>query len=233
MKKRLPIIAVFACAILVMLVLLFMPEKEAIKDTDGDGFADDIDQCIDKPFKTNNGCPEEALPQAQNKEDRDGDGFFLTNMSGKSDDNDSDPCVPKDTCRFCDLDKDGLTLQEERVKQTNPKKSDTDGDGISDYTDACPIIFGHKNNNGCKIDLPLDFTADAYSVSWNPEINDYATSVNLRFKGYRAPVYMQSSYAASEIRKVIGASKTIIELEIELINPKAINLIGNTTINFK
>jgi hypothetical protein len=229
MKKRLPIIAVFTCAILVMLVLLFMPEKEAVKDTDGDGFADNIDQCIDKPCKTNNGCPE--VPP--NKEDRDGDGFFLTNMSGKPDVNDSDPCVPNENCPICDLDKDGLTLQEERVKQTNPQKSDTDGDGISDYTDSCPIVFGHKNNNGCKIDLPLNFMVEANNVTWNPEINEYASSVNLRFKGFLVPVNMQSSYPASEIRKTIRATKTNIELEVELINPKAINLIGNTTINFK
>jgi formylglycine-generating enzyme required for sulfatase activity len=36
-------------------------KKELPKDTDGDGYTDDIDGCIDKYSKTNNGCPEDSL----------------------------------------------------------------------------------------------------------------------------------------------------------------------------
>ena len=228
MKKRLPIIAVFACAILVMLVLLFMPEKEAIKDTDGDGFSDNIDQCIYKPCKTNNGCPE--VPP--NKEDRDGDGFFLTNMSGKSDDNDSDPCVPNENCPICDLDKDGLTLQEERVKHSSPNKTDTDNDGISDNLDDCANVYGHPDNNGCKVVIPLNFIADDDFVEWNIEVKEYASSMSLWVEDIEIPVDGLNFFNGKTIGKKLKENGTmrgrtsLVRLVVNLNNPQAVTLTG-------
>ena len=239
MKKRLPLIAVFVCAIAVFLVLLFMPKAEVVPDSDNDGFADNIDQCIDKPSKSNNGCPDEELPQAENKEDRDGDGYFLTNLQGEADPNDSDPCVPKKNCPICDLDKDGLTLREEQIKKTDPNKVDTDGDGISDNIDACATEYGHGDNNGCKILLSLDFKVDNYGVVWNNEINEYASSISLEINDVSINLASStSSLSRSEIMKkmceyypknIRKGQRLTVRLNTILKDPKAISLTGNSS----
>lgn len=206
MKKRLPIIAVFVCAIAVVLVLLFMPEAEKAADRDNDGFPDEIDRCPNKPSKSNNGCPEEELPPAQNKDDKDGDGVLLTDLKRKGDANDADPCVPNENCPICDFDKDGLTLKEEGLKKTDPKKRDTDGDGINDNLDACGTEYGHKDNNGCKVVLSYNFKAGKQTVEWNDDINNYALNIILRVDDQEYPVLGMSSFNGKNIREDVKKS---------------------------
>lgn len=100
------------------------------KDTDGDGYPDEIDLCPTekedgKPPKPDDGCP---APK-----DRDGDGI--------PDDVDKCPDQPED--------KDGI-----QDADGCPEK-DADNDGIPDVQDACPLLAGDKNpdpkKNGCKI----------------------------------------------------------------------------------
>ena len=99
------------------------------KDTDGDGYPDDIDQCPTekedgKPPNPDDGCP---APK-----DRDGDGI--------PDDVDKCPDQPED--------KDGI------MDDDGCPEKDADNDGIPDTEDACPLVPGVKNadpkKNGCK-----------------------------------------------------------------------------------
>lgn len=100
------------------------------KDTDGDGYPDDIDLCPDekedgKPPRPDDGCP---APK-----DRDGDGI--------PDDMDKCPDQPED--------KDGIQDAD------GCPETDADNDGIPDKEDACPLLAGDKSpdpkKNGCKI----------------------------------------------------------------------------------
>jgi outer membrane protein OmpA-like peptidoglycan-associated protein len=99
----------------------------ADKDTDGDGFPDDIDQCPTikedgKPPYPDDGCPDL---------DRDDDGI--------PDARDKCPDVPED--------KDGIEDED------GCPEDDADKDGILDAEDACPLEKGVKNDdpkkNGC------------------------------------------------------------------------------------
>jgi hypothetical protein len=47
-----------------------------------------------------------------------------------------------------DIDGDGLTNAIEAAIKTDPRKADTDGDGVKDGADACPTVAG-KGANGC------------------------------------------------------------------------------------
>lgn len=99
------------------------------KDTDGDGYPDDIDLCPTekedgKPPNKSDGCPATV--------DRDGDGI--------PDNVDKCPDDPED--------KDGI-LDSDGCPET-----DADNDGIPDKEDACPLMPGDRNpdpkKNGCK-----------------------------------------------------------------------------------
>jgi outer membrane protein OmpA-like peptidoglycan-associated protein len=100
------------------------------KDSDGDGYPDDIDLCPNekedgKPPRPDDGCP---APK-----DRDGDGI--------PDDMDKCPDQPED--------KDGIQDAD------GCPEVDADSDGIPDKEDACPLLKGDKSpdpkKNGCKI----------------------------------------------------------------------------------
>jgi outer membrane protein OmpA-like peptidoglycan-associated protein len=100
---------------------------EADRDTDGDGFPDDIDQCPTvkedgKPPFTDDGCPDLDI---------DDDGIL--------DKVDKCPTVPED--------KDGIEDED------GCPEDDADSDGIKDIEDACPTEKGVKNEdpekNGC------------------------------------------------------------------------------------
>ena len=102
-----------------------MPEDTTpvIGDRDGDGIADDVDQCPDEAedvdtFEDDNGCPDP---------DNDGDGVL--------DVNDGAPMDPEDMDSF--QDEDGVP------------DPDNDGDGVLDVDDQCPNEVGDPANNGC------------------------------------------------------------------------------------
>ncbi len=89
--------------------------EPSIGDSDGDGYRDDVDQCINDPedfdgFQDDDGCSEP---------DNDRDGIL--------DADDHCPLIPED--RDGDADSDGCPEGQE---------SDRDGDGIIDRADQCP-----------------------------------------------------------------------------------------------
>lgn len=95
-----------------------------------------------------------------------------------------DPCASSIDDPACDQDSDGLTNNEEALIGTNPKLSDTDGDGVSDgedgvnssmAKDAClPLqatnYVGYNNTNStwriddCDEDGALNGEEDDYTM---------------------------------------------------------------------
>jgi OOP family OmpA-OmpF porin len=99
------------------------------KDTDGDGYPDEIDACPTEKEDGQKPEPDDGCPAPK---DRDHDGI--------PDDADKCPDDPEDKDGI--MDGDGC-----------PEK-DADNDGIPDTEDACPLVPGVKNadpkKNGCK-----------------------------------------------------------------------------------
>jgi outer membrane protein OmpA-like peptidoglycan-associated protein len=101
------------------------------KDTDGDGIADNVDACPDKPedfdgVEDEDGCPE-------GPRDRDGDGIVDS----------------LDRCPDQPEDKDGVEDEDGCPDETK----DRDGDGIADAVDRCPDQpedkDGFQDDDGC------------------------------------------------------------------------------------
>lgn len=116
--------------------------QNKLKDRDGDGLKDDVDECPDTPGPIeNNGCP---------WKDTDGDGIL------DKDDNCPNEAGPKENngCPWKDSDGDGVLDKDDDCPNTPGLKEykgcpDTDGDGIIDQNDRCPNQPGSKENKGC------------------------------------------------------------------------------------
>jgi len=146
--------------------VLPMPEV-IILDTDGDGVADDDDQCPEiRGIAAMNGCP-----------DTDGDGITdseddcplvagLQNLNGCPDTDGDGISDAKDACptevgvaRFggCpDVDRDGDGVVNAKDKCPDVAGAiitygcpDRDADGVSDAQDKCPDTAGPADNGGC------------------------------------------------------------------------------------
>ena len=120
-------------------------------DSDGDGFLDRVDRCVQVPGVSPDGCP--PPPPV----DTDGDGFIDT------EDNCIDvPGTAPDGCP----DSDGDTFKDPvdkcpQVPGTVPDgcpSPDTDGDGILDAKDSCIDLpetkNGYKDRDGCPDEVP-------------------------------------------------------------------------------
>jgi hypothetical protein len=202
MKKRLPTIVVFGGTLLVGLFImlwpsLFPPQKE--KDSDMDGFVDNIDKCDNDYSKTNNGCPE---PIAKNGNDLDGDGYFsgFQKDPSKKDNDDDNPCIPNKNCELCDLDKDGLNFAQETQQGSDPENPDSDGDGVKDGQDKCVNRSGVAETNGCPIVLEADLDHKGKTIFWNPKLVAYTSNLQLT-------VYDMADNEQLSSENVTGSSK--------------------------
>jgi gliding motility-associated-like protein len=93
----------------------------------------------------------------------------------------SDPCdynpesqlvdYISDAWKAADCDGDGLTNGEELILGTNPLNTDTDGDGIPDNLDQCPLAPGF-NGMGCPITTDLNVTDINVPVKGSVATND-------------------------------------------------------------
>jgi len=141
-KRLLPLLVLILASSCVLLWVFWpnnLPSKEL--DRDNDGIIDRNDLCPDKAGTTkNNGCPEIMA----NEKDFDKD-----KIGNKSDPDDSDPCIPNNRCDLCDSDGDGWNYSMEIKNKTDPFLEDTDGDGIKDPLDKCPLKKGNIKDNGC------------------------------------------------------------------------------------
>ncbi len=151
-KKYVPLIAILLVVFGVLLIIFIPKSNEFDIDTDKDGVKDKVDLCDTVPgLATNNGCPGVII----NEKD-----FDLDGVGKNSDPDDRNPCVPNINCELCDLDSDGWNLKKEKIVGSDPKKKDTDNDGINDPTDNCPLKKGILANNGCPVDSDRDGVMD-------------------------------------------------------------------------
>lgn len=126
--------------------------KPGPKDTDGDGFMDPEDKCVDEPGVAPDGCP---------IRDKDGDGF-LDNVDACID----EPGVAPDGCPIRDKDGDGFLddvdacIDEAGVAPDGCPIRDKDGDGILDPDDACKeqpeTKNGFEDGDGCPDEVPKE-----------------------------------------------------------------------------
>jgi hypothetical protein len=113
--------------------------------------------------------------------DKDKDGRYAEFQKDTAlfDQNDNNPCIPNPTCDYCDYDGDGLTYPQERAKNTEPTKKDSDGDGVNDKLDRCPLDYGIVDNDGCKLVIDVMLKKQNNTISWNPELMKHAQSIQL------------------------------------------------------
>ena len=95
------------------------PDGCPVRDTDSDGFADDVDKCIDEPGVEPDGCP---IP------DTDGDGFLDPDDACPD-----EPGVAPDGCPLRDVDGDGLLPPADQCpEEPETRNGFQDGDGCPD-----------------------------------------------------------------------------------------------------
>ena len=124
-------------------------------DSDGDGVRDELDNCVvvanfeqgdadsDGVGDACDNCPDQHNP---NQADFDEDG--LGDICDPDDDDDGMPDIYEETHGLdprnradadSDLDGDGLTNREEHDAGTDPRRKDSDGDGVPDGEDPGPL----------------------------------------------------------------------------------------------
>ncbi len=157
--------------------------KEKLPDMDGDGVADENDDCPTQPgFSRFSGCPDtdnDGIPDAYDRcpdepglASRKGCPFADIDGDGVEDSADLCPDFPG-TAAFkgCteDMDRDGDGVPDYKDRCLNDFGvaillgcPDTDNDGIADLDDACPDVFGAYANKGC----PLEFKSLDEEVAW-------------------------------------------------------------------
>lgn len=155
-----------------------MPKKEkeeepkVLKDTDGDGVADDLDLCPYVPGEPEYfGCPDSDGDGIHDLKDKCPAIFGLAEFEGCPDSDadgvadNVDECPnlkgtkSNNGCPEPDKDGDGVADKDDRCpdvagpakNQGCPEtiKNDSDGDGIYDTEDACPFAAGPAKFNGC------------------------------------------------------------------------------------
>lgn len=119
-----------------------MPVAEPVKDRDGDGIVDSLDNCPDVAgIASLKGCP-----------DRDGDG--ITDADDKCPD--VAGLARYNGCPIPDTDGDGINDEADKcpsvagvARYQGCPVPDTDGDGVNDEDDKCPAVAGPASNFGC------------------------------------------------------------------------------------
>lgn len=133
-----------------------MPDVEPRRDTDGDGWMDDEDDCIAQPedrdgFQDTDGCPDP---------DDDNDGLADDQDKCRMDPEDVDGFADDDGCPDLDNDRDGLLDRADRCPTEAEDldgfedidgcpEPDNDGDGVLDVEDDCAGIPGPVATGGC------------------------------------------------------------------------------------
>lgn len=117
-------------------------KDKKIKDRDGDGIMDKVDECPDDfGLEQFAGCPDRDLDSIPDKTDNCPDEFGPKENNG---------------CPWGDKDGDGLTDNVDDCPEVpGPEENngcpwgDIDGDGVTDNIDDCDTIPGPAENNGC------------------------------------------------------------------------------------
>lgn len=113
-----------------------------------------------------------------------------------------------------DVDGDGSPNATEAARGSDPRRADTDGDGVLDPADACPAVSG-KGADGCVPLVVLDVTAPRFRLSGLPKKMRMRT---FRTKGVRcrgsAPEAV--SLSCRLLARVRGTAKLAAAGELEL-----------------
>lgn len=117
-------------------------KDKKLKDRDGDGIADKLDECPDDfGLEAFGGCPDRDLDSIPDKNDNCPDEFGPKENTG---------------CPWGDKDADGITDNVDECPEVpGPQENngcpwgDLDGDGVTDNIDECDTIPGPAENNGC------------------------------------------------------------------------------------
>ncbi len=133
------------------------PPPSLVRDTDGDGIADDTDKCPSEAGpRDNNGCP-----------DKDSDGDTVVDRKDKCPDK-AGP-VETDGCPAEDKDNDGIVDEKDKCPTEAEDKDnfededgcpdpDNDKDGVLDEKDKCPAEAetknGYQDDDGCPDEVP-------------------------------------------------------------------------------
>ncbi|MCK6506921.1 OmpA family protein [Myxococcota bacterium] len=120
------------------------------KDTDGDGYKDDVDSCVEEAedfdkYKDEDGCPDT---------DNDKDGIKDAKDTCPDEPEDRDDFQDEDGCPDPDNDGDGVLDGDDRcpLEPGQPASlgcPDSDLDGVIDREDECPQERGPKETMGC------------------------------------------------------------------------------------
>lgn len=167
-------------------------------DSDGDGVADDVDQCPDTPGSaTYNGCP---VP------DTDSDGVL--------DDTDQCPNEPGSAtyngCPAPDSDGDGLADDVDACPNLpgpydGCPLTDLDNDGVTDDIDQCPNEAGTPSNNGCP-EPPADTTPPTVTINQGSAQADPTSTSPFRFAVHFSEVVTGFSDADVSLSGTAGAA---------------------------
>ena len=166
-------------------------------DTDGDGVADYVDDCIAEPgLPYLNGCPDRDNDGIADKDDACPDIAGVEKLHGCPDE-DSDGITDKDDkcpgtkkrwrvdtsgCPL-DKDKDGIVDSEDDcpntpsgvIVDTKGCPLDQDKDGVADTEDDCPTVAGTKENKGCPQSTEKEIIVPEITVE--PIYFDYNKSI--------------------------------------------------------
>lgn len=157
-------------------------------DTDGDGFYDPQDSCVNEVGVEPDGCP---------IRDTDGDGFL-----DPSDACVADPGVAPDGCPVLDTDGDGFMDPDDQCVDTAGVEPDgcpildTDGDGLLDPDDQCveqpESVNGFEDGDGCPDELPA-------------AVKDFSGVMEgIRFKTGKATILPRSYARLKQAAKVMA-----------------------------
>ena len=191
----------------------------AARDADGDGIADAIDKCVNKPedkdgFQDADGCP-----------DTDNDADAILDKFDECPDNpeDVDGFEDKDGCPDNDNDNDGVadiadrcplapeTINDYRDEDgcpDTPEYGDRDGDGYTDNRDRCPdeaeTFNGVEDDDGCPEKGRVSVEKGAIKIS-----------ERIYFETGRAEIQQRSHSLLDEIAQVIIANPKLKKVRVE------------------
>ena len=180
-----------------------------IKDKDGDGILDNVDQCPDQPetvngYKDDDGCPD-TVP------DTDGDGIDDLHDKCPTEAEDKDGFEDQDGCPDLDNDKDGVVDAKDKcplaagpVENAGCPDVDTDKDGIVDRLDNCPNEVGTEANHGCKDKQLVVITKNQLQIL-----------DQVRFQTGTAKLSRQSNALLDNIARVLLAHTEIARIKVE------------------
>jgi hypothetical protein len=238
MKKRIPTLVLFGVVLLVFSILLGWKSCAGNKnnpDRDYDGVLNIKDSCPDEYAKTTNGCPVETKSQLGTDKDKDGRYAEFQKDTALFDPNDNNACIPNHTCDYCDQDGDGLTYPQEIAKKTEPTKPDTDGDGLNDKMDRCPLEYGVNLSKGCPINISVNLRKpkNEKKLVWNSELNEHELETYLYITcletGLSEPVVNVTNRSNYVLPKLRTEYDYMASLKITLKQPKAVKISNTTT----